>query len=965
MLPIIGAILVLATISTAGISAYYGFVKPMVLDVQDKKEIANKFAERNKLIKSWIDCGNFPGLEGSSVYTVRTSLLKELNVYNTENSFNVIKFVNGPSPAINGERVHNVGLEDVTEITVKNIGDVRLICKDIVVYYVKDRIRLESKVIPKKRVVIVSEKLNIQHKTYKNVIALDFGNYISITEPEMKEYQIHHISFDLQSDKTVPIMINISMKNRDYLFLTCSYKNLLTMSFIDDMAMTGGCVKSSGHVSATIEQRDLSTVNSLPINLRQTIAWILDDTVPTHNGINDITKISITNDGSENINVDEIGIYYFDTVSRFIKYRNLNRTIGIVNPGKSSETDAITIGIEIFEIKIIARSDLTYSRIFIDLYSGVDYRRIETCLFDNIIHLTLFREASVGGLSFPTPSINELTTGNTCNNPFAMNGYCKVSERNLQMQYPTVVSFVSQRIIDIEGMLPITFGLYISELEIYSQETFTLNKITIYYIDDKSQGGIKKKDLVFYLSNDKIPTLNPITITSGISGIALISSIITSDYQIYRIKFSTTNTKFSRFFLKLKTSLREDYVISSCMGTNTFYLDLNGNKAIKIKAVCDINMALQIYVPIKLQNMEFYSIYEPSTTYKLPWNSTKQWHTTGSALIGTEPGNIRNPVTGLYIITITSDISTLTNNYIGIYYKFSSESKLRYKKIDRYLIKDFNLTSGIIESKLSDLPVSFDNDKYILCMDNSMGSYEIYEIEIEMNNLDWSQVYIGLINQSGNSYKTVACMRNNKINIPIFGKTIDTTIIRNLLQCTNVVIGQAYTDITLTNIKFNTDPYYEHCNPLPLMYKMVPGILGEVTSKKGFSDIVEIDMVNIGDIKIELTQLYYYYTTSTTTTVARQSFTIQDNKGINIAIPAKLYSGIQYKLIAPTISTLYIQRLEFTTDITGISQLELAVHRKERTTDSTAFLQANGSDVIKSALFAFCVSNNIISLNFL
>lgn len=967
MFPIIGAIIALATISTAGVSAYYAIVKPMIVNSKDEKEKAELLAKRDDLIKSWVDCGIFPGLEGSGIYTVRTSLLKELDIYNMETSFNVIKFINGPSPAINGTKITNVGLENVLEITVKSLGTSRIICKDITIYYIKDRIRLESKVIPKKRTVTISESKNIQYEVSRDILSIDFGDFISITEPEMNEYQIQHISFDLYSDKTVPIMINILMKNRDYLFLTCSYKNVLTMTFIDDMSIIGGCSKSAGHVSAVIEQNDLSVTDVLPLNLRPNINKIIEDTIPDHFGMKGITKIKITNDGPETITIEEIGIYYYDNNSKFIKYNNLIFTKFDVQADENSETDLIDGEKEIFEIKIIAKPNVMSSRIFIDLYNENDFRRISTCIFDNIVHLTLYREAGPGGLTFSAPSLHSLTALNTCSNSFSMNGYYKAYEFELIMQYPTLVSFTQQSIIDIEGMLPNSYGIPLTELEFYTPEPVVkIIGFTIYYIDEHSRGGIRKLILTS-LEESSMPSL----VANIVDQMNLIDS---HNYHIYRIKIQATdidNIKFTRFFLKMKTATR-DYIISSCIGFNTFYLDLVGSYPVNIVATCDFNMPKQVYAEFKFQNLDYFSNFEPHTINNIEWSPSPKWHTTGSSLIGKMPGNIRNPATGIYAIAIGSDISTITNTSVGVYYKFPNETIIRYKQLTRYLINvnDYNSSANI--TPLNDGNVIINNNQILICSEEQIGFYEIYELEIVMDNIYWSQVGIALLNHMDQSYTNVICMRSGKINIPIFGKTIDTVLMRNLLTCNNVMKGQAYVDVDIASIqnRLNIAPYYEHCIPLTMTYANVLTL--ERTDKNGFMDITEINIVNIGDVKIELWKARYYYTIAGIQDVAHLNFTLKDDNNSPMVIPASIQCGIKYSLI-PINNTgglfddLKIHRLEFYTAGKATSQLEIAISAKVKDLNGAIMLKPDGSPVIKTAIFVCCISGDtsVTSINFM
>lgn len=971
MLPIIGAIMALATISTAGVSAYYSVIKPMLVNSEDEKKKIIALAERDKVIKSWINCGTFPGIEGSGIYTARTSLLKELDIYNMDSSFNVIRFTNGASPAINGDRIHNIGLENVVEISVKNIGKSRLICRDVTIYYVKDRIRLVSKVIPKRRIVTVSEEKNIEYEVTKDILSLDFGDYISIYEPEMKDYQVHHISFNFYSKQTVPIAINVLMSNRDYLFLTCSYKNLLTLSFIDDMMLIKGCIKTNGSVSALVEQRDLSINSPLPIQLRQTPHLILEDTAPTHRGLIDISKISITNDSADSIDVDEIGIYYYDTVSKYIKYKILPKSYTTVVSGTSSETDTIQNNLEIFVIKIIARA-FDSAKIFIDLYKATDYRRIETCLFDNVIFLTVFSETDVGGLPFSTPTVIQHTISSTCSNSFAMNGYARVNEFELLRQNPTYVSFSNKSIIDIEGNIPHLFGIALSSLEIYSDDEFTFNGFTIYYIDDLSSGIIKKINLSHYLSNSSTKQTTPVTVSNILSCLADIPLNIAKS-QIYRIKFSVANSahKFIRFFLKMKT-IDIDYIITSCIGTNTFYLDLTGYSSINIKALCNKHMSSQIYADFKLNDNKFYSVFDPSSPMVLSWGAYPTRNLTGSLLVDTEPGNIRNPVRGLHIITISSTVSTLTNKYVGIYYKLPSETKIKFKKLDRYVISNLNIKSNKLGSKLSsDGNIIIDNNKFLLCMDDLMGLYDIYEIEVSMNNIDWSQVNIGISNQTGQSYRCYTCMKNNKLNMPIFGKSSDISNIRNLLTCSSVKSGQAFADIKLADIKYNIDPYYDNCLPLTLTYSNALMLPSAITVK-GLVDIHNItNIVNIGDFKIELVGCIMYYTTTTSNTVMQTIPTLLNDKDIPISYgvgnSVKLIPGIQYSLSISEINSpnIIIHRLQIETLNTDISQLEIAIHQSMRDAANALVQDASGNLITKSMLLCTCVKDNVISINFL
>lgn len=957
MIPFFGAILALASISTAGISAYYALIKPRMESGLKDSALKLIYEERDKIVKSWINCGLFPGINGSGIYTARTSLLKELDIFNMDTSINIIKFTDGISPAVIEQRIHNVGLENVKEITIKHLGNTRLICKNITIYYVKDRIRLISKVVQKKRVTIVSDKKHTEQEVIRDVLVLDFNDYISIIEPEMEQYQIHHISFDLQSEKTVPIMINIIMKNKAYMLMTCSFKNVLTMSFIDDMQLSNGCVKTNGVVSALIEENDLSFTEPLPLQFRPIKTLVIEDTIPTHLGFNNITSIAITNNGTDDINITEIGVFYYDVASRYIKYKNLTINQGSISSNNTILTES-TAGLEILEIKIIAYTSVSV-RVFIDLNTDTTHRRIETCIFNNVINITLFREPSVDDKPFATPTSTVLPITTHCKNPFTMNGYLKIYEYEMRGQNPTSVTFTQPDIIDIEGNIPELYGINIVLLELYATEDITFHGFTLYYVNPASNGMIKK------ISRPHIyggaPIFDPVLITKD----TVCSSIVNvANAHIYRIKFKVTSAKFARFFLKM-ISQNSEYTIVSCIGNNTFYIDLIGETPINIKATCSRTMPMQIYSTIKLETSKFYTDLDPATTKVITWQPLPTWDKTGGDLVGVVPGNIRNPVTGLYIVTIKSDISTLINTSVGIYYKYPTERVIKYKKLTRYLTEP---GSNILNSKLSDTEdIVIDNTKILLCMDDALGLYDIYEIVVEMNNLDWAQVHIGLHNQSGQEYKNVICMRNNRINIPVFGKTPYNTIIRNLLNCLVVKPGYASADIKVADMIYDTDPYYENCLPLPLIYKDIGNaILPTTTSNLGIQDVIDIGFVNVGNVRIEISSITISYTHIDQIIKTIQLTNLKDDKARDISFPLNLIPETQY-VIGVKLSEDYInykiQRIYIVTTHTIPSQMLIAINKYMKVAGAYQ-RNSNGFISSKTLLLATCIVDNFMSINF-
>jgi hypothetical protein len=599
-------------------------------------------------------------------------------------------------------------------------------------------------------------------------------------------------------------------------------------------------------------------------------------------------------------------------------------------------------------------------------------------MYDNVAHLKLFKESGYGGITYPIPTSVPLPVSTSCTNSFVNNGYAKVYEYEMQMQRPTLVSFVPHDTIglieDIEGKMPHYNGINVNILKLYSREDMILNGITIYYMDLTSNGIIRKFSPLYQLNiSGSTLTDGQLLIPKDVQCISNIGHAITNTSHVYRIKISMSNTtNFSRFLLNMVGS-NGDFVITSCMGKNDFYLDLVGNTPIPIAGICDTSLMYQVFSSVDLKNSTYYSRYNPSSTNILKTYQDKQWLVSGPSSIGTAVGNLRTPITDMYIITINSDISTLINNYVGIYYKLPNELDIKYKKLDKYLITPANISSSTLGPKLLDEPVVVDRGNMLLCMDDIMGAYEIYEIEIEMNNMDWAQVQICFANQTGEIYKNIICLRNNKININVFGRLDRYLVMRNLLKCSNAIAGQAYTNIIVKDIKFNIDPYIEHCTPLTLTYTYPISLQGKPIVNKGLTLINSINIINIGDVKVELSQVRCFYTTSVNDISVIKMLSLSDRYSSGIQLPSILLPGVTYGLntnadINISISELeimYLQRIEFTTTQKDLSQICVVFSCGQKNNMDQYILDPNGNRVMKQAIFVCCVMNNTTSFDFI
>lgn len=1024
MLPLFGAILALATISTAGLSAYYAVLKPALDNSMSDADKEAIIKEKDEVYKSWINCGLFNGIVGVGSYIVKTSQIKEVIIGDLKNSLNVIKFEKvSPSFKI-GEIIHNVGLEDVKEIAIKNLGHNRIICKDITIYYVKERVMLESKVMKKKRYTYISD-LHTAHEVSRDVIAFDYEDRILISEPEMENYQIHHISIDLSSDITVPILINITTKNVSYLFLTCSYKNVLNLSIIDDLSIIDGCVMNYGSVSALIEERDLSRTSSLPIQLRESVSSIITNTSPTRNGIKNIVKIVIGNrDFSDSINIKEFGVYGLNTTTNLITYTSFPLATPAVAslllyPNTQENVAAsrifslssptISSSLEIYQIKFITEnSNNAPIEIYIDIYfSDVIYSRIETCANNNIVHLDLFTASSPGSTYTPPlvvkPTPLAVIDGEICNANMQVygNAYKKVYEYELHMENPHPVTFTNIPIIDIEGLIPDNYGAPVTRLEVYTKKgTLNFSGFKIYYIS-----SITNKIMTYsppnYVFNPKGPG-GGVSFNSYISGLIGSSTTFNTSSKtiqplyicttpleefynsnngihVYRIEFTiSSNAKFSQFYIKIITGSIE-YVITSCVSNNIYYLDLNFYNPLIPKAICSYNDD-QLYSIIKLDHIDYYSSYLPHTYNQLPITTTRTWNLHASELLNNIiPGNIRNPVFGLFLITINSDYSTLINYKVGVYYKLKQENIIKYKDLNRYLVHSVRSETINVQNKVATTGnVTIGKDYMLLCTDDILGNSDVYEIEIEMVNDDWGQNNIGLVDKYGHHYKNIFCARKCKLNIPIFGKRTDA-LITNLLDCSASKAGTAYANIDISKSVPNSGTnvstiFYESCNPIQLTYgglpSLVPSTISTSSGNYGFTNINSIIIANIGEnpITIENQSFRIYATTAADERNSSRTCIFTESKGTstdNTTLDVRLSLRTSYNITINRTNTdppvlnmnqLNMHSITFKTIGKRPTQLEISLIGTYTT---------GATSVTKAYLYSLCVQdNNIILLNF-
>jgi hypothetical protein len=331
------SIIILLLILTIG---YYYFHKSGRLYNIRKNRYDEKLLQ---LTKKLINCNDFSTDTNASNCAIYMSKTSAFDYYNKDcsKSINIIKFTpntsttvnpitNKPCNLINTGNPSNLGIENVKEIWIKNLSNVPLTVNSITIQYIKDDFIIQSNPINKQNTAIVKDF------TYKKVLnptslVLDLHDYVSVFEPEMKYYEIFNISLDLSSSSKIPILIELFTDDQRYMFMTCSFKNVLTLKFIDDTKWYLDRNKA-GFCSTTVYEKDLIDLKAKDTKckyqayLRNNNNMVLANTIPNNNkpGIKDIKTFTLTNKGPNDLLIDEVGVYYYDPVSKYIKYNKVS-----------------------------------------------------------------------------------------------------------------------------------------------------------------------------------------------------------------------------------------------------------------------------------------------------------------------------------------------------------------------------------------------------------------------------------------------------------------------------------------------------------------------------------------------------------------------------------------------------------------------------------------------------------------